>query len=365
MAYIHELHDWPDFTWDDIKIAGKLAAVRHRQGRLTGRMDALGFELRSEAVLETLTSDVLTSCEIEGEILDSDQVRSSVARRLGMDIAGVAPSDRNVEGIVDMMLDATQKYDQPLTMDRLFGWHSALFPSGRSGMNKIIVGNWRDDKNGPMQVVSGPVGKERVHYEAPAAARLNKEMKSFLSWFNTPTGTDPVLCAALAHLWFVSLHPFDDGNGRIARAIADMMLARSEQSSRRFYSMSAQIRAERKAYYDILEHTQKGTLDITDWMDWFLDCLNRAILGTEGVLSRVFQKAEFWEKNKTFHFNDRQRLMLNKLLDGFEGKLTSGKWAVIAKCSQDTAGRDIQALTDAGILVRNQGGGRSTSYSLR
>lgn len=364
MSYIHELPGWPNFSWNEDRIAHKLAAVRHRQGRLIGRMEALGFSLRVEAVLQTLTLDVLKSSEIEGELLDPGQVRSSIARRLGIEIAGAVPVDRYVDGVVEMMLDATQNYDRLLTQDRLFDWHAALFPSGRSGMGKIIVGDWRNDQSGSMQVVSGPIGRERVHYEAPAAKRIKPEMKKFLGWLNSKHDADLVMRAAQAHLWFVTIHPFEDGNGRIARATADMLLAQSESSIQRFYSMSAQIRAERKAYYDVLEHTQKGTMDVSDWMEWFLGCLDRAIQGTEDTLARVFQKARFWEKHGSFSFNERRRLMLNKLLDGFEGNMTSGKWAKIAKCSQDTAARDIQALIEAGILVKNPGGGRSTSYAL-
>ncbi|MCW5602829.1 Fic family protein, partial [Nitrosomonas sp.] len=362
--YIHELSDWPDFRWDHKKLSGLLASVRHRQGRLIGRMEALGFPLKVEATLQTLTLDVLKSSEIEGEILDRDQVRSSIARRLGLDIGALAPADRHVDGIVDMMLDATQNYAQPLNSERLFGWHAALFPTGYSGMHKIIIGQWRDDSSGPMQVVSGALGKERIHFEAPAANRLKKETDMFLKWFNGKDDTDTVLKAGIAHLWFITLHPFEDGNGRIARAIADMALARSEQSSQRFYSMSAQIRQERKVYYDMLEKTQKGGLDITSWQEWFLNCLDRAINSTEETLGSVLHKARFWQHYKNAPFNDRQRLMLSKLLDGFEGKLTSSKWAKIAKCSQDTALRDILGLIERDILIKDVGGGRSTSYSL-
>jgi Fic family protein len=363
-SYIHQLPDWPEFRWDSKVLAEPLAAVRHRQGRLIGRMEGLGFPLRGEAVLEALTEDVLKSSEIEGEILDRDQVRSSIARRLGVDIGALTPADRNVEGVVEMMLDATQKYDQPLTDERLFGWHAALFPTGRSGMRRITVGAWRDDATGPMQVVSGPDGREFVHYEAPAAAKLDAEMKAFLDWFNEQGDPDPVLKGAIAHLWFVTIHPFDDGNGRIARAIADMQLARSEKSPQRFYSMSAQIRQERKAYYEILEHTQKGDLDITGWLQWFLACLDRAFDGAEEILATVLKKAEFWKKHAGQALNERQRDMLNRLLDGFEGKLTSSKWATIEKCSPDTALRDITELLDRGILQKDEAGGRSTSYSL-
>lgn len=362
--YIHGREDWPGVFWDRERLAEPLAAVRHQQGRLIGHMEALGFNLRQEAVLQTLTSDVLKSSEIEGEKLDAEQVRSSIARRLGMDIGGLRPADRNVEGIVEMMLDATRRYAEPLTTERLFGWHAALFPTGRSGMTKIRAGGWRDDSVGPMQVVSGPVGKERVHFQAPAAERVDHEMRLFLDDFNARTDIDPVLKAALAHLWFVTIHPFDDGNGRLARAIADLALARSENSPQRFYSMSAQIRQERNAYYDILEQTQKGTLDITPWMEWFLGCLGRAIDGAQTTLAAVLAKARCWEAIAGVALNDRQRLVVNRLLDGFEGKLTSSKYARLTKCSQDTAARDIASLVEHKVLVRNHGGGRSTSYSL-
>jgi Fic family protein len=363
-TYIHELRDWPKFRWDSGALAGQLAAVRHRQGRLIGRMEALGFPLRSEAVLETLTQDVLKSSEIEGEILDREQVRSSIARRLGLDIGGLTPAERRVEGLVDMMLDATRNYDRTLTAERLFGWHAAMFPIGHSGLVRITVGAWRNDLKGPMRVVSGPIGRERVHYQAPAAARLDREMAAFLKWFDGVAGIDPVLKAALAHLWFVTIHPFDDGNGRIARAIADMALARSEETAQRFYSMSTQIRRERNAYYDMLEETQKGDLDVTRWLHWFLGCLDRAIDAAESALANVVRKARFWDKHAGAAFNQRQRDMLGRLLQGFEGKLTSSKWARIQKCSQDTALRDIDDLVRRGLLSKDASGGRSTSYSL-
>jgi Fic family protein len=363
-GYIHQLQAWPIFTWDQHGLAKQHLAVRHRQGRLIGRMHALGFALREEAVLQTLTEDVLKSSEIEGDILDKEEVRSSIARRLGMEVAGLPPTDRHVEGVVEMMLDATQKFNDQLTEQRLLAWHASLFPTGRSGMRKIVVGAWRDDRSGPMQVVSGAEGRERVHYQAPDAAKLDLEMKAFLDWFNGEDDIDPVLKAALAHLWFVTIHPFDDGNGRIARAIADMSLARSEDSPQRFYSMSAQIRLERKAYYDMLEATQKGDLDVTPWIAWFLGCLDRAFDGAEQTLAIVFRKAEFWKKHSAAPLNERQRDILNRLLDGFDGKLTSSKWATIEKCSQDTALRDIADLVERGLLSKNEGGGRSTSYSL-
>ena len=362
--YIHRLQDWPQFRWNREQLTNPLADVRHKQGRLTGRMEALGFNLRQEAVLQTLTADVLKSSEIEGEVLDTEQVRSSIARRLGVDIGALKQADRHVEGIVEMMLDATRRYDQPLSDERLFGWHAALFPTGRSGMRKIIVGSWRDDSTGQMQVVSGPIGKEHVHFEAPKASRLTKEMSAFIDWFNNPPDTDEVLKAGLAHLWFVTIHPFDDGNGRIARAIADMILARSEKSSQRFYSMSEQIRKERNSYYDILERTQKGTMDVTPWLVWFLSCLDRAIENAQNILAAVLAKARFWEHIREISLNERQTHILNRLLEGFEGKLTTSKYSKLAKCSQDTALRDISFLVEQGILIRNSAGGRSTSYSL-
>ena len=362
--YVHQRPDWPRFTWDPNDLAQTLADVRHQQGRLVGHMEALGFKLQQEAVLQTLTADVLKSSEIEGEKLDAGQVRSSIARRLGIDIGALKPADRNVEGVVEMMLDATRHYDKPLSSERLFGWHASLFPSGRSGMRKIKTGGWREDTTGPMEVISGPIGKERVHYEAPAARKLGPEMRRFLLWFNQNPVVDPVLKAAQAHLWFVTIHPFDDGNGRIARAIADMALARSENSSQRFYSMSAQIRQERAAYHDILEQTQKSTMDITPWMRWFLDCLGRAIGGAQNALSTVLAKARFWESVRGVPLNQRQRLVLNQLLDGFEGKLTTSKYATLTKSSPDTALRDILLLVEIGVLRRNSEGGRSTSYAL-
>jgi len=363
--YIHELQDWPEFKWDRESLTDLLAEVRHKQGRLTGHMEALGFKLRQEAVLQTLTADVLMSSEIEGEVLDKAQVRSSVARHLGMDIGALKPADRHVEGIVEMMLDATRHYDQRLNEERLFSWHAALFPTGRSGMRTIRVGTWRDDSTGPMQVVSGPIGKEHVHYAAPAAVRLSQEMSAFLDWFNRPPDMDEVLRSAIAHLWFVTIHPFDDGNGRIARAIADMVLARSEKSPQRFYSMSEQIRQERNAYYDILEQTQKGAMDVTRWLIWFLGCLSRAIENAQNILSSVLAKSRFWEGVRGASLNERQTLILNRLFEDFEGRLTTSKYAKLAKCSQDTALRDLLSLVEQGILERSPAGGRSTSYALR
>jgi len=334
-------------------------------------MEALGFSSRREAMLETLTIDVLKSSEIEGDILDLAQVRSSIARRLGMDVGGLVPSDRHVEGVVEMMLDATQNFDKPLTQDRLFDWHASLFQTGRSGMHKIVVGTWRLDTEGPMRVVSGPIGRERVHFVAPCADRLDGEMKKFLDWFGNPEDLDPVLKAGIAHLWFVSVHPFEDGNGRIARAIADMQLARADGSRQRFYSMSVGIRQERNAYYDILEKTQKSTdvtkngIDITPWLGWFLACLSRALDTTEITLANVFKKAHFWEAHMSESMNERQRTVINKLFGGFEGKLTTSKWSKITKCSQDTAWRDINDLIEKGVLIKEPAGGRSTSYLLK
>jgi Fic family protein len=362
--YIHELTEWPQLDWNPERLAEPLATIRHQQGRLLGHMEALGFNLRQEATLQVLTEDVLKSSEIEGERLDAEQVRSSIARRLGIDIGALKPADRNVEGVVEMMLDATRHYAKPLTVERLFDWHALLFPNARSAMGRIAVGAWRDDSNGPMEVVSGPIGRERVHFEAPAAARLDQEMKNFLDWFNTGPHNDPVLKAGLAHLWFVTIHPFDDGNGRIARAIADMALARADNTSQRFYSMSAQIRKERAAYYKTLEYVQKGPLDITPWIQWFLDCLGRAIEGSRTTLASVLNKARYWEAVGSASLNDRQRQVFNRLLENFEGKLTTSKYAKLAKCSQDTALRDILDLVEQSILMRNPEGGRSTSYAL-
>lgn len=362
--YIHELPGWPGFVWNHKGLAGLLASVRHQQGRLLGRMEGMGFPLKAEAVLQTVTLDVLKSSEIEGELLDREQVRSSIARRLGMDIGALAPADRQVDGVVEMMLDATQNYSQPLTARRLFGWHAALFPSGYAGLQRIRVGMWRDDAKGPMQVVSGGFGRERVHFEAPAAGRLEGEMSDFLKWFNARDGMDAVLKAGVAHIWFLTIHPFDDGNGRIARGMADMMLARSEQSSQRFYSLSAQIRLERSAYYDLLEQTQRGDLDLSLWLEWFLECLSRSMDAADKTLGDVLRKARFWHRQGLEPSNSRQRLVLNRLLDGFDGRLTSSKWAKLAKCSQDTALRDILDLVERGKLVKDAGGGRSTSYSL-
>lgn len=362
--YIWERPMWPSFTWDE-QLTSRLAMrVSREQGRLLGKMEALGFELRNEAHLRTLTQDVVKSSEIEGEVLDTAQVRSSIARRLGIDIGGLITADRDVEGVVEMMLDATRHYESPLTAERLFNWHAALFPTGRSGMRKIAVSAWRDDLSGPMQVMSGAFGKEQIHYEAPPADRVSDEMARFLAWFNEPKQLDPLLVSGLAHLWFVTIHPFDDGNGRVARAIADLSLARAEGSPQRFYSMSAQIRLERNAYYRTLEDAQKGGLDVTAWQIWFLECLLRATEGAQTTLASVLGKARFWERFGTVPLNERQIKVLNRILDGFEGKLTSSKWARIAKCSQDTAYRDIVDLVDKGALVKDLGGGRSTSYSI-
>jgi len=363
--WIYEHKNWPDFTWDAKVIAGKLAEVRHQQGRLLERMEGLGFDLRREASLDTLTSDVVKSSAIEGETLNPEEVRSSIARRLGLDIAGLVPASRDVEGIVEMMLDATQKFSKPLTKDRLFDWHAALFPTGRSGMHKITVGGWRKEEAGAMQVVSGALGKERVHFEAPNAKLLEKEMKVFLAWFEKKSDLDAVLKAGIAHLWFVTIHPFEDGNGRIARAIGDMALARADGTADRFYSLSAQIERERKAYYDHLEHQQRSEPDITDWISWFLDCLGRAITNAETALSKVLLKAELWKKINQNPVNDRQRTIINRMLeDGFTGFMNTSKYAKLAKCSNDTALRDIQDLVSRGIFLKNEGGGRNTSYRL-
>ena len=363
--YIYQQDDWPSFKWNSDEFVGLFSKARNLQGRLFGKMESLGFDLRNEAFLDTLTLDVLKSSEIEGEFLNPDQVRSSIARKLGMEIAGSVESDRNVDGVVEMMLDATQNFFKPLTKERLFDWHAALFPTGRSGMSKITVADWRKDTSGPMQVVSGAMGKEKLHFQAPNSSRVDNEMNIFLEWFNNDIETDLVLKAAIAHLWFVTIHPFDDGNGRIARALTDMLLAQSDESTQRFYSMSAQIRLERKQYYEILEKTQKGFLDITEWIKWFLNCLINSLKSTDIVLNRVLFKAEFWKKHSETEINERQKKLLNKILDGFEGKLTSSKWAKIAKCSKDTAIRDINDLISKNILKKEEAGGRSTSYELK
>jgi Fic family protein len=363
--YIHQRRQWPNFIWEAETVSNLLASVRHKQGRLTGRMESLGFSLRDEAVLQTLTLDVIKTSEIEGEFLDADQVRSSLARKLGMDIGALATADRHVDGVVEMLLDATQHYSVALSEDRIWGWHSALFPTGRSGMYKLKVGQWREDTTGPMQVVSGALGREVVHFEAPHSHKVPAEMQQFINWFNKPSQQDAVLKAALAHLWFVTIHPFDDGNGRIARAITDLQLARSDSNYQRFYSMSAQIQLERKAYYDILEKTQRGDLDISDWLIWFLSCLDRALTATDKILNAVITKARYWELFGSKNISERQKLMLNKLLDGFEGKLNTSKWAKITKVSNDTALRDILNLLDQGVLIKEDAGGRSTNYKLR
>lgn len=363
-TFIHQKDLWPNFTWKNDDIVNLLSEARNLQGRLIGKMESLGFDLRNEAILDTLTLDVLKSSEIEGEYLNPEQVRSSIARRLGMEIAGSVESDRNVDGVVEMMLDATQNCFNPLTTERLFDWHAALFPTGRSGMYKITVADWRRDTTGPMQVVSGALGKEKVHFQAPDSIRLEKEMNQFLDWFNNNHSIDLVIKASLAHLWFVTIHPFEDGNGRITRALTDMLLAQSDRTNQRFYSMSAQIRIQRKQYYEILERTQKGSLDITEWIKWFLTCLINALKSTDALLIRVLFKADFWSKHAQTLLNERQKKLLNKILDGFDGKLTSSKWAKIAKCSKDTAIRDINDLMDKSILKRETAGGRSTNYEL-
>lgn len=363
--YIHERKEWPEFKWEVGRIASLLAEVRHLQGRLLGRMEGLGFELREQATLQALTADVVKTSEIEGEKLDVGTVRSSIARRMGLDIGALRPADRSVDGIVDIMLDATRGHDQKLTQDRLFGWHAALFPTGRSGLLRIAVGAWRPKESGPMQVISGYAGREKVHFVAPSHDRLKGEMSAFFKWFNAHDETDLVLKSALAHFWFVTIHPFEDGNGRIARAIADLLLARSEKTLQRFYSMSAQIQQERSAYYEVLEKSQKGTLDVTLWIDWYLNCLKRAINVSGKLLESVLGKDHFWKAHQGESFNERQRKVINRLLDGFEGKLTSSKWAKLTKCSQDTAGRDISDLLERKILAKEEAGGRSTSYVLK
>lgn len=364
MTYLHQRPEWPAFTWAADDVADPLASVRYGQGRLLGRMEALGFDLRSEANLEVLTTDVVTSSAIEGEHLDPQEVRSSIARRLGLDVAGLPVAGRNVEGIVEMMLDATRHFDHPLTASRLFGWHAALFPTGRSGMQPITVGAWRTAAAGPMQVVSGRMGRETVHFEAPHADRVEAEMAAFLAWFEAPSPVDPVLKAALAHLWFLTIHPFEDGNGRIARAIADLLLARADRTQDRFYSASSQIEVERKDYYRELEAAQRGGLDVTGWVVWFLGCLGRAIDGAERTLEVVWRKARFWARVDRAAVSERQRAVLRRMAGDFAGFLTTSKYAKLAKCSTDTALRDIRTLVERGLLAENPAGGRSTSYRL-
>ena len=359
--YLHQLPNWPHLTWSDDRVLPLLAEVRFRQGRFLGRMEALGFPLQEEAAFLTLTEDAIKTSAIEGEQLNRDDVRSSLARRLGFDVEPRRPTNRDADGIVTMLLDASLHHEQPLTDERLFRWHADLFPAGRSGFSRVTTGAWR---TGPMQVISNPYGQAQVYHEAPSPDRLEMEMAAFLAWFNDEDGLDPVLRSAIGHFWFVSIHPFDDGNGRIARAIADLALARSEQSSLRFYSMSSQIQRERASYYDILETSRRGTLDITTWIVWFLDCLGRAIDAAAATLDSVLAKDRFWRTLRGQPLNERQRLMLNRLLDGFEGKLTTSKWAKIAKTSHDTALRDISDLVERGIVIRDASGGRSTSYSL-
>ncbi len=361
---MHQSNDWPNFFWDNDTLVPYVSKVRDLQGRLIGRMEGLGFELREEAVLETLTEDIVKSSAIEGEFLNPEEVKSSVARRLGIDISGLPDASRDVEGVVEMMLDATQKYKDPLTKDRMCGWHAALFPTGRSGMYKITVGEWRNDEHGPMQVVSGPMGREKVHYTAPEANRLEVEMNRFIQWFNTDNSMEPVIKSAIAHLWFVSIHPFDDGNGRIARAIADSQLARADRTNQRFYSMSAQIMKSKKGYYAVLESTQKGSLDVSQWLVWYFKRLTEALEVTDETLSKVLVKAKFWEIHKTTQLNERQVKMINVLLGDFIGKLHSSKWAKMTKVHRDTARRDIQDLIAKGILSDSGEGGRSTNYIL-
>ena len=362
---MHEHQDWPSFTWDAESLASKLADVRHRQGRLLGRMEGLGSGLKQEASLNALTNDVVKSSAIEGENLNPVEVRSSIARRLGIDMAGLVPASRDVEGMVEMMLDATRQSSSPLTKERLFGWHAALFPTGRSGMHHIKVGDWRPMDAGPMQVVSGPIGREKVHFEAPSADLLEEEMQAFLDWFGDGSDVDPILKSGIAHLWFVTIHPFEDGNGRIARAIGDMALARADGTQDRFYSLSSQIESERKDYYTQLERQQRSSPEITGWLEWFLDCFGHAISSAETTLGNVLFKAQLWDSINQKPVNERQRLVIDRMLeDDFEGYMNTSKYAKMAKCSNDTALRDIHGLKERGILIQNPSGGRSTSYRL-
>ncbi len=363
--WIHEHPNWTQFIWDIEAISSNLADIRHRQGRLFGRMENLGFSLKQEARLRMLTDDVLSSSAIEGEILNPIEVRSSIARRLHLDIAGMVPITRHVDGIVEMMLDATQHYAEPVTTERLYGWHAALFPTGRSGMHKITVGQWRTPESGPMQVVSGSMGKEKIHYEAPTAPRLDHEMSMFVAWCASEQHTDPVLKAGIAHFWFVTIHPFEDGNGRIARALGDLFLARADGSPERFYSLSRQIESDRNSYYAALEKQQRSSSDITIWLDWFLNCLDRSLAYSEKALSSIVFKSRLWDALATKGVNKRQRFIINRMLaEEFEGFMNTSKYAKMTKCSNDTALRDIQELKARGVFIQNAGGGRSTSYRL-
>ena len=362
--YVHDLPDWPDIFYSHSQLVHSLASVRLAQGRLIGKLEALGFQLRSEETLKNLSNDVLKSSEIEGMFLRPDQVRSSVARKLGLPSAGLKKPDRNIDGFVEILLDATQNYRKPLSIQRLHRWHTLLFPTGHSGLQKIEIGTWRKDKTGPMQVVSGRLDKPRVHFVAPAARKIEREMKFFLQWFNATQEIDPIIKSGMAHFWFVTIHPYEDGNGRIARVIGDMQLARSEENPHRFYSLSSRLAEKRKEYYVKLEKSQCGSLDLTDWLLWYTRILLEAIAESEAGLKDTARKARFWETHEMLAINARQRAMLNRLFDGFQGKLTSSKWAAAAKCSQDTAIRDIQALIELRILKQEKAGGRSTNYVL-
>ena len=359
--YIHEQKNWPKFTWNTELLTKLLGSVRHRQGKIVGQMQSLGFRIQEETMLKALTLDVIKSSEIEGELLNPEQVRSSIARCLGIEMAGTLKTERDVEGIVEMMLDATQQFNAPLTAERLFDWHAALFPTGRSGIHKIKTAHWRE---GGMQVTSGPMGKEKIHFEAPAASKVPNEMTVFLEWIEEEQNLEPVLKAGIAHVWFVTIHPFDDGNGRITRAITDMLLARADKSAQRFYSMSTQIQTERSNYYDVLERTQKGNLDITEWLTWFLDCLMHSMDQTDEIIAKTMARAQFWEKHKETLFNARQQKIIQLLLDDFYGNLKVSKYAKITKTSTDTALRDLQDLVKKDVLEQ-QGSGRSTSYVLK
>ncbi len=363
-AYIWQSSDWPNWRYDLAALSGPLAQVSRAQGMLLGRMADVGLALREQASLAALTEDVVKTSEIEGEKLNAASVRSSIARRLGVDIGALAPSDRHVDGVVEMVLDATSRCGEPLTAERLFGWHAALFPTGYSGMHRVTIGDWRDDADGAMQVVSGPLGRRTVHFQAPPANRLTEETNRFLAWANAQTGEPSIVKAGLAHLWFVTLHPFDDGNGRIARAVGDLFLARADGSTQRFYSLCAQIQRERKDYYEVLERTQKGSMDVTGWLAWFIGALDRAIASAQMTVDAVLVKAHFWQRWAGTPLNERQAKLLNRVLDGFEGKLTSSKWATLAKCSPDTALRDITQLMELGVLKKSASGGRSTGYEL-
>lgn len=364
-TYIYQRVDWTQWQWSDKILLPLVSRVRILQGRLLGKLSTLGFELNIEAQLNAVTLEVIKTSEIEGETLNNEQVRSSVARHLGIDAANITPSTREIDALVEMMLEASFHYKKPLLLVDLLAWHRALFPEGYSGLYNIKSGELRDDSKGAMQVVSGAYGREQVHFVAPKAERLALELDNFLLWYNKQQDDlDLVIKAGIAHLWFVTLHPFDDGNGRLTRALTERMLAQSDSSQQRFYSMSAQILKQRNEYYNILERTQKRDNDITEWLVWFLQTLEQALLSAEQTTNKIIEKASFWQSHRQQALNSRQVKMLNILLTDFYGTLTTKKWAIMTKCSADTALRDINDLISKGMLIKSNASGRSTNYEV-